>query len=378
MTAASPSRLIIDLTAYAKNLTAVRARIPRECGVVSVIKADAYGHGAIEVARKAVAEGVKMLAVATVAEAIDLRDAGIEAPILVLVQPEEDAIGPAIEADARLMISDVKTAERLGELARRANRVVQVHCKIDTGMGRQGFNAETAVQDMLYLTRISHVDIEGVATHFAVADASRDPFTANQLRVFRHVLRQLDKEGIPYEMAHAANSAGVVNHEGAAFDMVRVGIMTYGVWPSDSPSPAAPHALAAVMQWESRIVLTKTIEKGGSIGYGRTFTAHGVTRTAVVPVGYADGYPLSLSNRASVLVRGKRCPVRGRVSMDQIVIDITGLPQAEVGDTVTLLGSDGQETISAAELAERAGTIPYEIFTGIGNRVKREYIGAVR
>ena len=376
MTSPSPSRVIVDLAAYAKNLAAVRARIPKECGIVAVVKADAYGHGAAPVARKATAEGVRMVAVATVAEAVELREAGIEAPILLLVQPDHEALAAAIDADVRLMISDVQAAERLGELARKANKVVPIHCKIDTGMGRQGFNAETAVKDLLSVTKISHVDIEGIATHFAVADSTRDTFTSTQLRVFRQVLRQIEKEGIPYEMAHAANSGGVVNHEGATFDMVRAGLMTYGVWPSDTPPPAP--VLAPVLRWESKIVLIKELERGASIGYGRTFTTNGPTRTGIVPVGYADGYPLSLSNRASVLVRGKRCPVRGRVSMDQIVIELNDVPNAACGDVVTLIGSDGSETITVAEVAERAGTIPYEILTGIGKRAKREYMGAVR
>lgn len=196
MSAPAPSRAIVDLNAYAKNLNAVRARIPKECGIVAVIKADAYGHGAVQVARKAVAEGVRMVAVAAVSEAIELREAGIEAPVLLLVQPDADALAAAIEANVRLMISDVQTAERLGELARKANKVVPIHCKIDTGMGRQGFSSETAVRDLLSLTKISHVDIEGIATHFAVADSTRDSFTSTQLRVFRQVLRQIEKEGI--------------------------------------------------------------------------------------------------------------------------------------------------------------------------------------
>jgi alanine racemase len=376
MNAPAPSRAIVDLNAYAKNLSAVRARIPNECGIVAVIKADAYGHGAVQIAHRAVAEGVRMVGVAAVSEAIELREAGIDAPILLLVQPEADALAAAIEADVRLMISDVQTAERLGELARKVNKVVPVHCKIDTGMGRQGFAAETAVKDLLSLTKISHVDIEGIATHFAAADSTRDSFTSNQLRVFRQVLRQIEKEGIPYEMRHAANSGGVVNHEGAAFDMVRVGLMTYGVWPSDTP-PASP-VLTPVLRWESKLVLVKDMEPGASIGYGRTFTINEPTRIGVVPVGYADGYPLSLSNRASVLVRGKRCPVRGRVSMDQIVVELNNAPNAACGDVVTLIGSDGGESITASELAERGGTIPYEILTGIGKRVKREYLGAAR
>ena len=372
----APSRATVDLAAYAKNLAAVRARIPKSCGIVAVIKADAYGHGAVPVARKAVAEGARMLAVAAVSEALELRGAGIDAPILLLVQPDADALAAAVEADLRIMISDLRAAERLGELARKANKVVPVHCKIDTGMGRQGFHADTAVKDLLSVTKISHVDIEGLATHFAVADSARDSFTSTQLRVFRHVLRQTEKEGIPYEMTHAANSGAVVNHEGAAFDMVRVGLMTYGVWPSDTP-PAAP-VLAPVLRWESKLVLIKDLERGASIGYGRTFTTNGPTRTGVVPVGYADGYPVSLSNRASVLVRGKRCPVRGRVSMDQIVVELNDVPNAACGDVVTLIGNDGGETITVAELAERAGTIPYEVLTGIGKRVQREYLGAIK
>ena len=212
------SRVIIDLNAYGKNYGAVRARIPRECGIVAVIKADAYGHGAVPIARKAIAEGVRMVAVASVSEAIELREAGFTTPILLLVQPEPGALAAAIEADLRLMISDLETAERLGDLARRANKVVPIHCKIDTGMGRQGFAAETAVKDILSVTRISHVDIEGIATHFAVADSTRDSFTATQLRTFRQVLRQIEKEGIPYEMTHAANSAGVRRSDSGSFD----------------------------------------------------------------------------------------------------------------------------------------------------------------
>ncbi|MFA6241159.1 MAG: alanine racemase, partial [Candidatus Hydrogenedentales bacterium] len=212
MSVPSPSRAVIDLGAYARNLAHVRTLVPKECALMPIVKADAYGLGAVPIAKKAIECGAAMLGVATVSEAVELREAGITERILVLVQPPEDALAAAVEYELRLMVSDTACAERVGELARRANRVVPVHCKIDTGMGRQGLNADTAVSQMLYLTRVSHVDLEGVATHFPIADSARDPFTANQLRTFRHVLRQLDKEGIPYEMVHAANSAGIVNH----------------------------------------------------------------------------------------------------------------------------------------------------------------------
>jgi len=368
----SPSRAIVDLTAYGRNLGAVRAMIPKECGIMAVVKGNGYGHGAVPIAQRAIAEGVQMLGVATVKEAVELREAGIDSRILVLVQPTEDVLTAAVEYDLRLSISDVAVAERVGELARRANRVVPIHCKIDTGMGRQGFPMDNAVAEMMHLTRISHVDIEGVCTHFSIAENARDPFTANQVRQFRQVLRQIEKEGIPYEMTHAANSAAIVNHPSAVFDLVRTGLMTYGVWPTDAPPVDSP--LMPVLRWETEVVLVKEIQKGETVGYGRTFTAGDTIRVAVIPVGYADGYKLSLSNRASVLIRGKRCAVRGRISMDQTVVEVTHVPGIAVGDTVTIIGSDGKESITVEELAERGGTIPYEILTGISPRVEREYI----
>ncbi|GMV93850.1 MAG: alanine racemase [Candidatus Hydrogenedentota bacterium] len=368
----SSSRAYIDLNAYGRNLGVVRSMIPKECGIIAVVKGNAYGHGAVPIARRAVVEGAEMLGVATVKEAVELRAAGIDAPILVLVQPAEDVLSAAVEYDLRLTISDVAVAERVGELARRANRVVPLHCKIDTGMGRQGFSMDDAVSEMMRLTRISHIDIEGVCTHFSIAENGRDPFTANQVRQFRQVLKLIEKEGIPYEMTHAANSAAVVGHPAAALDMVRPGLMTYGVWPTDSPPAESP--LRPVLRWETQVILVKDINKGDSVGYGRTFTAGDAIRVAVIPVGYADGYKHSLSNRASVLIRGKRCAVRGRISMDQTVVEVTQVPGISVGDTVTLIGTDGRESITAEELAERGGTIPYEILTGISPRVEREYV----
>ncbi|MCL4695141.1 MAG: alanine racemase [Candidatus Hydrogenedentes bacterium] len=368
----SSSRAYIDLNAYGRNLGVVRSMIPKECGIIAVVKGNAYGHGAVPIARRAVVEGAEMLGVATVKEAVELRAAGIDAPILVLVQPAEDVLSAAVEYDLRLTISDVAVAERVGELARRANRVVPLHCKIDTGMGRQGFSMDDAVSEMMRLTRISHIDIEGVCTHFSIAENGRDPFTANQVRQFRQVLKLIEKEGIPYEMTHAANSAAVVGHPAAALDMVRPGLMTYGVWPTDSPPAESP--LRPVLRWETQVILVKDIKKGDSVGYGRTFTAGDAIRVAVIPVGYADGYKHSLSNRASVLIRGKRCAVRGRISMDQTVVEVSHVQGISIGDTVTLIGSDGRESITAEELAERGGTIPYEILTGIGPRVEREYV----
>lgn len=365
------SRVVVDLDAYAHNLTVVRNLIPRECRIMAVVKANAYGHGAVPIAERAIAEGCSMLGVATVNEGIELRNAGITAPVLVLMQPPQGQIAAAVEHNLRLCVSDVQTCERIGELARKANKVTPVHCKIDTGMGRQGFDSERAATDLLFLTRISHIDIEGVATHFPTADNARDPFTANQIRTFRQFLKRLEKEGIPFEVTHAANSAAIVNHTASAFDMVRPGLMTYGVWPNnDKPLELR---LRPVLRWEAQIIILRELQAGQSVGYGRTYTAPQAMRAAILPVGYADGYKYALSNRGEVLIHGVRCPVRGSVSMDQIVVDVTHVPEAAVGDAAVLIGREGDEIITAEELAQQAETIPYDILTGIGPRVVRTY-----
>ncbi len=365
------SRVIVDLNAYAHNLMAVRSLIPRECRVMAVLKANAYGHGAVRVAQRALAEGVAMLGVATVEEGIELRAAGIGAPIVVLMQPPPGALALAVEHGLSLMLSDTRSSERVGELARRANKVIPVHAKIDTGMGRQGFDMTSAVNEMLFLTRISHIDIEGIATHFPVADVTKDHFTAHQVKLFRQFLKQLEKEGVPYDLAHAANSAGIINCPASALDMVRPGLMTYGVWPTDQPP--VEDRLQPVLRWEAPIVLIKEVPAGTSIGYGRTYTAGEAMRAAIVAVGYADGYKYGLSNRGEVLIHGKRCFVRGTVSMDQIVVDVSHVPEASPGDMAVLIGKSGQDRITVEELAEKAGVIPYDILTSIGPRVSRSY-----
>ena len=372
MSLPAPSQLIVNLGAYAHNLGVVRNYLAEECTILAVVKADAYGLGAVPIAQRAVREGVSMLGVATVAEGVELRNAGIQAPILVMVHPLEEHLQLAIQHNLRLMVSNVATVERIGELARRMKKVVPIHCEIDTGMGRLGFNAENAPEKLLQLTRISNVDIEGIATHFPVADTISDPFTENQIKAFKQLLRALEKEGIPYDMVHAANSAGCVRGNEGIFNMVRVGLMTYGSWPTDEVPDVYP--LRPVVEWSSKVALVKEIPGGASIGYGRTYRAPAPMRAAVVPVGYADGYRHDLSNQADVLIRGKRCPVRGTVSMDQVVVDVTELPSVVAGDAAVLIGRQGNEEITVAELARLAKTIPYEITTAIGRRVERKYV----
>jgi len=371
----APSFATVDLDAYAHNLRAVRDFAGPGAKLMAVVKANAYGHGLVPVARKAVAAGAAMLGVATVEEGMALREAGITAPVVLLFQPGTDALTAVVEHNLTLVIADRATAENLGDIARRANRVVPVHCQIDSGMGRQGFDIETAATEIQFLTRISHIDIEGLCTHFPIANKKDDEFTLNQVRAFRNVAKQLERAGIPFEMVHAANSAGIVNYPKSALDMVRPGVMSYGVWPVDEPPAAAP--LRPVLRWETTITQVRQLDAGANISYGRTFTAAHPMRVAILPVGYADGYRHRLSNRAEVLIHGKRCPVRGSVCMDQTVVDITSLPAAKAGDTVVLIGEDRGERITAEELAAHANTIPYEILTGIGSRVPRIYKGEV-
>ncbi len=367
------SQAIVDLSAYEYNLSVVRNLTGPGCDLAAVVKANGYGLGALPIAQRALASGARMLCVATAEEGVALREGGIEAPILVLMQSDRDSLASIIRHHLTLMLSDVKTAEVLGEMARKANQVLPVHCMVDSGFGRQGFSAETAAEDIQYLTRISHIDVEGIATHFPVANIVDDAFTYGQIRAFKHLLKQLEKEGIPYEVAHAANSAAVVNYPGSLFNMVRAGIMSYGVWPTDAPP--ATEMLRPVVRWETRVAQVRELEPGSTVGYGRTYTTPGRMKAAMLPIGYADGYPFSLSNKAEVLIRGKRCPIRGRVCMDQVVVDVTDVLRVEAGDIAVLLGSDGEETITVAELACQACTIPYEILTGIGPRVPRVYEG---
>lgn len=369
----SPSRAIIDLNAYRHNLRLARRLAGGTAGVIAVIKANAYGHGIVPMGRVAATEGCLMLCVATLEEADTLRRAGITAPILLMMSPHLDQLEEVVRLDLRLGLSDLEIPARLGELAERMDCVVRVHIKVDTGMGRQGFHESETVEAMRRVARIARLDIEGIATHFPAADLPDDPETRAQIRRFRQLLKEAAQVGIPFTCAHAANSAALVHYADSVFDAVRPGLLTYGIWPG----PPAPNAglLERVLRWETRVIQVRGLEAGASIGYGRTFRAQSPIRTAVIPVGYADGYPHALSNCGEVLIRGKRCPVRGSVCMDQTVVDVTGLPEVRQGDPVTLIGDDGSDRITVEEVARWAGTIPYVILTGIGARVERVYIG---
>lgn len=372
MSVLAPSRAIVDLGAYRANLAWIRSQTPQGVRLCPVVKAEAYGHGAPAIARCAADAGAHMLAVAAVEEAVALRAADVRCPLLILVQPFGDALPEAAAMGLDVMITDVAIAKELAAHARRLHMRARVHLKVDTGMGRQGVKAADAAHTAAELASTPDVHLRGVATHFAAADAPDDPFTREQIRRFHEALAAIRQAGVAIDIVHAANSAAILAFPETAFDMVRPGLAAYGIWPL--PSPSGPDvALRPVLRWETRLTVVKTIARGESVGYNRAYIASEPRRVAIAPVGYADGYRIALSNRAHVLVAGHRCPVLGRVSMDQISVDITDLPDTGPGARVTLIGADGSETVTAADMASWADTIPYEILTGIGPRVARVY-----
>jgi len=370
----NPTRVVVDLDAIAHNLGVVRRYAGETQSVIAVVKSDAYGLGAVPVARRLSAEGVEYLAVSRLEEAVDLRDAGIKIPILLLGALTEAEIPTALARDMTVSLASLSFAERLHRTAMDTQKVIRVHCNIDTGMGRLGLDPDTAADQLAQLVRFSTIDIEGVYTHLVQAHIPRDSFTVEQIKRFRSILKQIDKIGIPYEMTHAANSAGVLNYPDSKLHAVRPGILLYGVLPDIAMD--RPENLHEVVRLESRVVFLKQVAAGTSIGYGRTYIAPSPTTVATVPVGYTDGLPYSLSNTGSVLVRGRRCPIIGTVTMDHIMVDVGSVPEVAIDDVVTVIGTDGDETIRVEDIASAAAnTIPYAVLTGISPRLPHTYLG---
>ncbi|MCD6288774.1 MAG: alanine racemase [Candidatus Hydrogenedentes bacterium] len=370
----SLTRVIVDLDALKSNLELVRHRVGNDVGIIAVVKSDAYGLGAIEVARTLASCGVEYMAVGCVDEACELRQSGIETPILVIGIITEDEISAALECDISLTLVSLPFAERLHQMAMAARKVVKVHCNVDTGMGRIGFDPQTTATQLGELVRFSNIDIEGVYTHLVQAHIKGDAFTRSQLKTFKSVLKQIDKLGIPYEFTHVANSAAIFNsYDAGSFDAVRPGLVLYGAMPDISMD--SPAGLRDVVRVESRISFLKHVPAATPIGYGKTYVTESPTLIATVPAGYANGIPYGLSNRGSVLIRGHRCPIVGTVTMEQIMVDVGGVPDVAVGDVVTIIGSDGDETVRIEDIAQTAGIVPHAVLTGFGTRIKRVYKG---
>ncbi len=361
-----PTWAEVDLGAIRRNLSQLRARLTPRTKIMFVVKANAYGHGAELCALAAEkSRAADWLGVSSVEEGVALRDAGVRLPILTLgsLYPFESVLA-AVAYDLTPIVASLESAKRLVEVALKLKRRVDCHVKVDTGMGRIGAGPEAALSVVRRLSQEKVVRVQGLYTHLAGAEDDA-AFTAEQLRRLRRVVSALEREGLRPPLVHAANSAGALKRPASRLDLVRPGLAVYGLYPGFSPA----------LTLKSKIVFLKTVPKGALISYGGTWRARRVARIATLPIGYGDGYARALSNRADVLVDGRRCRVVGRVTMDQTMIDVTNVPRARVGDDAVLIGAQGRERVEAAELARLCGTIPYETAAGLSARVPRLAVG---
>ncbi|HET6204641.1 MAG TPA: alanine racemase [Planctomycetota bacterium] len=361
----------IDLDAFAGNLREIRRRIGRR-GVILVVKADAYGHGAIPLVHHAIRCGVEAFGVGDSHEALELRESGVRAPILILgtiVEGEERAV---VEHGIEVAIHAADRIRSLRKTAAAAGRSVGVHLNLDTGMGRLGVFPERAPVLLEEIRRSKGLRLAGIMSHLSSPQGWRDPFTAEQVERFERFLELAALRGGRGPRVHLANSAGVFTGLPDLHDAVRPGIAAYGVLPRRL---AAGTALRPVLSLRTQVVFLKDVPAGTSVGYDRLFVTSKATRIATVPLGYHDGLPWRLGGRGEVLVRGVRVPIVGAVSMDYATLDVGKVHGVRVGDTVTVIGRDGAEEIAAEEIAERLGTIPCEIVCGIGKRVRRVLVG---
>jgi alanine racemase len=363
----------IDLSALANNIRVVRSALlaPRT-RILAVIKANAYGHGALPVAARALAAGCWGLGVGDSGEALELREHGITAPVVILGAILEEEIPRVVEEDVDVTVHSGDLLPLLEAEARRQHRVLRVHLKVDTGMGRLGCPPDAALDLARAILDCPHLELEGLATHLSSVAGADPSYTTLQLARFRQTLDALGADGIRPRIVHAANSAGIFTFPNAHFDLVRPGISLYGMDPGLFARLKLP--LQPVMSLKARVAFVKPVPAGATIGYDQSWTAPRDTRIATVTLGYSDGYPHRLTNRGQALVRGRRCPVVGKVMMDYLLVDVGALSEAAVGDEVTLIGRDGLEEVRIEELAREAGTLPYEIACGIGRRVKRVYV----
>jgi alanine racemase len=371
-----PTIAEIDLAALRHNFQQVKKSIPAACGILAVVKADAYGHGFMDIAMELEKLDVTAFGVAFLAEGIQLRKSGIDRPILILggIYPGQEK--KCIGFNLSTAVFSPEQARLLNYVAGKLYRKAKVHVKVDTGMGRLGISHEDAGAFFQKLKGMKHLELEGIISHFASADELDDDsrsFTARQAEIFTRVVDEARGAGFSPRYVHIANSAAAFSLEMPYCNMVRPGITLYGALPS--ADFAGRMDLRPVMQLKSRVAMLKWVEPGASISYARRYIAGGKTLVASVPVGYADGYSRRLTNSGEALIRGKRARVAGTVCMDWIMFDVTHIEGISVGDEVTLLGCDREgNCIHAEELADWTGTIPYEIFCGISKRVPRVYL----
>lgn len=358
----------IDLDAIAHNVQAIKGFVGPHTEIIASVKANAYGHGLLPVARTALEAGASRLAVHRIQVAVALRESGIAAPILLMGHVPPSGVDLVLRNHITPTLVDWETARLISA---RAEGPTPVHVKIDTGMSRYGLEPEKAVDFVRYVAALPHLEVEGLFSHFATADEADLTHARQQFRRFREILEDLEDAGYAIPLPHICNSAGLVNLPQAHMAAVRPGILIYGMAPSENVRPTFP--LRRALTLKSTVTHVRTLAPGSSISYGRTYTTRVPMRAALVSLGYGDGYPRLASNRGAMLIRGQRAPIRGRICMDQMVVEVTDIPDVCVGDEVVAIGAQGSEEITPEEVGEWAETINYEVATDLLPQVVRVY-----
>lgn len=362
----------IDLDAIEYNYNSVRKKVGNDVKILGVIKADAYGHGAVEVG-KLLDGKCDFFGVACIEEALELKKAGINAPVLVLGYVFPDVYESVVKYDIRIPVFSYESALELSKEAKKQNKTVPFHFCVDTGMSRIGFQvSEDSADECKKISQLENIYPEGIFTHFATADEADLTKALAQRERFKAFIKMLENRGIDIEIKHINNSAGIMNFD-EYFDMCRMGIVTYGLYPSEEVDKSLL-SIKPAMKWTACITHVKNLEPDREISYGGTFKTENTRNIATVPVGYADGYPRCLSNRGRVIVNSQYAPIVGRVCMDQFMIDVTGIDNVSVGTKVTLIGFDGEASLSMEEVSELAYSFNYELPCRISRRVDRVYI----
>ena len=371
-----PTWIEVDLSAIGHNVDALRSKLKPGTQLLVPLKANAYGHGALAVGTYLEKKGVDFFGVASVDEAILLRQGGIGTPILILNTILEEEIEAVFDHQLTQTVCTEELAIQLNERASLSGKKVPVHLKVDTGMGRLGVWHEEALELIRFVKQLPHLDVQGLFTHLAYADGTEPQATQDQIGSFRSLVRRLEKESLLPPLLHMANSAGVLAHAASHFNLVRPGLAVYGISPFTEKNRISV-SLRPALSLKSRICFLKKVAKGRRISYGGTYCAKQETVIATLPIGYADGYNRLLSNKGEVLVRGVRAPIAGRVCMDQLMVDVGHIPGVQIADDVTLIGRQGKEEITASDISAHCKTIPYEVLCWLSSRVPRVYVGEV-
>lgn len=366
-----PTWAEIDLGVLEHNFKQVKKIVGPKVKILAVVKSDGYGHGLIEVSRKLISCGVDYLGVGSIEESIRLREAEIKLPILILGSISPNQVEPIVSNHITQTVFTREVARALNDEAKKRDKRAKVHIKVDTGMGRIGVWHEEALDFIKWIFSLKFLEVEGIFTHLSCADED-EVFTNHQIDCFKGLLGKLKDCGIQIRYKHTANSAGIINFKRAHFNLVRPGLILYGLSPQKDITKSL--GLKPVLSLKTRIVYLKRTPAGRTIGYGKTYETQKETLIATVPIGYGDGYSRFLSNKAQVLVKGKRVPVVGRICMDQTMLDVGEIKDLKIAEEVTLIGRQGKERISVEELANLSRTIPYEVVCGIGSKIPRLYL----